>query len=46
MKYETGIAAFNPPHIVIFANDEPVHIDAISADRWKIYEIIDLDVDL
>lgn len=46
MKYETGIAAFNPPHIFIFSNHEPPNMDELSADRWRIYEIIDLDVDL
>ncbi len=34
-KYETGNKLFNPPHILIFANDEPVW-EAMSRDRFKV----------
>jgi len=39
-KYETGCKAFNPPHLVVFANFEPDDIDRLSKDRWKIEEIV------
>ena len=39
MKYETGVAAFDPPHVVVFANCEPVDTEALSEDRWCIREI-------
>jgi len=38
-KYETGIKVFNPPHVVVLANYEP-DLDKLSADRWKVKEII------
>jgi hypothetical protein len=38
-KYETGQAAFNAPHIIIFANHEPADKENLSADRWFIKEI-------
>lgn len=34
-KYETGNKLFNPPHILIFANDEP-DWDKMSDDRFKV----------
>ena len=34
-KYETGNKLFNPPHILIFANDEP-EWEAMSDDRFKV----------
>lgn len=34
-KYETGNKLFNPPHILIFANDEPSW-EAMSMDRFKV----------
>jgi len=39
-KYETGCKAFNPPHLVVFANFEPENIERLSADRWKVKEIV------
>jgi len=39
-KYETGCKAFNPPHLVVFANFEPDEMDRLSADRWKVSEIV------
>ena len=35
-KYETGVKAFNPPHIIVFANFPPEKVEELSADRWKI----------
>lgn len=37
-KYETGMVVYNCPHVIIFANWLP-NRDALSRDRWKIYEI-------
>ncbi len=37
-KYEGMMIVFNPPHVVVFANDMP-NEDAMSADRWDIVEI-------
>lgn len=37
-KYETGMKAFNPPHIIIFSNYPP-DLSGVSKDRWEIYEI-------
>jgi len=34
-KYETGYKAFNPPHIIVFANFPPL-TEHISADRWVV----------
>jgi hypothetical protein len=38
MKYESGLAVFNPPHIVVMANQEPFK-EKMSEDRWVIKEI-------
>lgn len=38
-KFETGVKVFNPPHVVILSNFEP-DTEKLSADRWKIKEII------
>lgn len=38
-KYETGFVAFDPPHIIVFANCPP-NEDCLSADRWKITQIV------
>lgn len=38
-KYETGVKAFNPPHIFVFANFEPEEPDKLSSDRWVIENI-------
>ena len=34
-KYETGVAIFAIPHIIVFSNHYP-KMDALSADRWDI----------
>lgn len=39
-KYETGVKAFNPVHIFIFANFPPdMNEDTLSEDRWIITEL-------
>lgn len=38
-KYETGMKVFNSPHIIVFANELPSDIDALSHDRWHIYTV-------
>lgn len=43
-KYETGYKAFNPPHIVCFANFMPENPEKLSNDRWRIYEINNLEL--
>lgn len=42
-KYETGTKVFNPPHIIVFANSEPLDLERLSADRWDITRIVDND---
>lgn len=37
-KFECEMVIFNSPHIVIFANFEPLR-EKLSIDRWKIHEI-------
>lgn len=34
-KYEAQMCRFNPPHVIIFANEKP-DMAALSADRWNI----------
>lgn len=43
-KYETGTKAFNPPHIFVFANYPPDDETQLSKDRWRIYELPDLQL--
>jgi len=38
-KYESSMVVMNSPHVLIFANEYP-HVEKLSADRWKITEII------
>jgi len=38
-KYESGMCLFNPPHIIIFANEPPKLDGTLSEDRWIIREI-------
>lgn len=40
-KYETGVKAFNPPHIFVFANFIPDAPEKLSKDRWLIEKIDD-----
>lgn len=37
-KYEGGMCVYNPPHVIIFANEAPAY-DKMSADRWDVREI-------
>lgn len=39
-KYESGDVLMNPPHILVFANFEPI-LGKFSQDRWKIVRIGD-----
>jgi len=38
-KYQGKSLEFDEPHIVVFANWPP-HVNQVSLDRWKIYELI------
>jgi len=38
-KYETGVKAFNTPHVIVFANYPPDDLSALSSDRWDIREL-------
>lgn len=39
-KYEGGQVNDDSPHLFVFSNEKP-ELDKMSADRWKVYEIID-----
>lgn len=41
-KYEGGMVCGANPHVIIFANEEP-HYEKMSGDRWKVYNIDDMD---
>lgn len=38
-KYECGIKAFNPPHVIVFSNFPPDTDETVSMDRWDIKKI-------
>lgn len=40
-KYEGGMICGPSPHVMIFANRPPTR-EAMSADRWRIFDIVDL----
>ena len=44
-KYETGVKIFNSPHLICFANFPPKEIDKLSADRWVITNLRELELD-
>lgn len=37
-KYESKQLIFNPPHVVVFANEPPIR-DMYSEDRWRVIEL-------
>jgi len=39
-KYEGGMVCGRNPHVMVFAN-EPPDYDKMSANRWKVTEIVD-----
>lgn len=41
-KYESGMVIMNCPHVICFANEMP-EVAKMSADRWRIHNINDLD---
>jgi len=38
-KYEGGTIAFDPPHVLVFANYLPNTEGTLSADRWRIHRV-------
>ncbi len=42
-KYESGMAIFNSPCVICFANERP-KVEKMSRDRWEIYEIINKEL--
>jgi hypothetical protein len=38
-KYETGSKVFNSPHIIVFANFPPADKEKLSADRWRVINL-------
>lgn len=38
-KYESEMVVYNSPHVIIFSNEEPDY-EKMSANRWKVFEII------
>lgn len=43
-KFETGVKVFNSPTVVVFANYPPDDETKLSADRWNITELCDLEL--
>lgn len=37
-KFEGGMCLYNPPHVIVFANERPVE-DKLSSDRWEIERV-------
>lgn len=37
-KYESSAKRFNPPHVIVFANNKPSFSD-LSLDRWKVFKL-------
>lgn len=46
MKYETGVAAFATPHIIVLSNDMPIDMHLLSQDRWVVRNIVDKNIEL
>lgn len=38
-KYESEPVLYDPPHVMVFANEPPSNLDMMSIDRWKIIQI-------
>lgn len=38
-KYESAMMYFEPPHVLVFMNEEP-DMTQLSADRWKIIRVV------
>jgi len=43
-KYESKQMIFNPPHVVVFSNEEP-ETWKFSQDRWKVWKIVDKKIE-
>lgn len=43
-KFKVRKARFRPPHVLVFSNWRP-DLSQSSADRWRIYNIIDREID-
>ncbi len=43
-KYESGMCCYNPPHVIVFANESP-DMENLSTDRWNI-KCLDKEMDL
>ncbi len=41
-KYEGGMVRFNSPHLMVFANQEPI-AENLSEDRWEIKNLREMD---
>lgn len=37
-KYEGGVCCFEPPHVIVFANEEP-NYEKCSLDRWQVIKL-------
>lgn len=37
-KYHSSMCIINPPHVIVFANDEPI-LEKLSLDRWQVHRI-------
>jgi hypothetical protein len=44
-KYETGVKAFNSPHVFVFANFPPEEMEKLSVDRWQVRELLPAPAD-
>jgi len=42
-KYESGMVRYNSPHVIVFAN-KPPNLSDMSANRWRVYNMNELDI--